>query len=626
MKSKSKTLLALVSAIFMALIVLPAYAQTPDIVTAEVDRNVLTTDDYLKLNVIINASLGGSLEPLLPPLDSFEVVGRSSSSSLSIINGTQSSKKVFTYTLRPIREGEQIIAPISVSVSGQSFYTPPIKVTITQGTGRPPAQPPTQPGNPSLPSVPGFPSLPGLSGLLNSLGFDIPFDLGAPVEQLDPFAVPPALLEQGYLVEAEVDKSSPYLGEQVTYTFRYYRPAEAVGIHSYGQPGFTGFWVHPDSEEKQYGTQVGGRNYRMTEIKTVLFPTVIGEVDIDPATITSEGDIFSRDFTLRTQPETIDVQPLPAGAPPSFSGAVGNFNIDAQVDAQETKVNDAVNVSITISGEGNLDTFADPVWQVGAEWRAFDSQSTTDIQSHEGSLIGMRTINQVLVPTKSGIFTLPSIEFGYFDPLGGIYQTTRTQPIEIKVEPNGAADVPVTAAVDDQPGEAALPAGGLRPIKPVPESGSNEQSLTQMRGFWLLWLVPLFLLIGQLGWHLWRQNLLNNPEARRSQKAAKKAYQALKRVDVDSSEYYHEVGRILTTYLSEKLNLSVIGITQIELSDLLIIHGINTALVEQVQACIAISEMGQYAPTSQIKPGEFHAETRSLIAKLEVQFKVHKQS
>jgi hypothetical protein len=364
----------------------------------------------------------------------------------------------------------------------------------------------------------------------------------------------------------------------------------------------------------------------MTEIRTILFPTVIGEIEIDAATITSEGDIFSRDFTLRTQPETIDVQPLPAGAPPSFSGAVGNFNIDAQVDAHETKVNDAINVSITISGEGNLDTFADPVWQVGAEWRAFDSQATTDIQSHEGNLIGMRTINQVLVPTQSGIFTLPSIEFGYFDPLSGIYQITRTQPIEIKVEPNGAADVPVTAAVDDQPGEAALLAGGLQPIKPVPESGSNDQSLTQMSGFWLLWLVPVFLLIGQFGFHLWRQNLLNNPEARRSQKAAKKAYQALKRIDVDSSEYYHEVGRILTTYFSEKLNLSVIGLTQIELSDLLIIQGINAALVEQVQACLAISEMGKFAPTSQIKPGEFHAETKSLIAKLEVQFKVHKQS
>jgi hypothetical protein len=299
------------------------------------------------------------------------------------------------------------------------------------------------------------------------------------------------------------------------------------------------------------------------------------------------------------------------------------FEIAAQVDMHETLVNDAITMTIKITGEGNLNTFSDPEWQVGDEWRAFDSQSSTEIQSQEGGIIGRRTIKQVLVPIKSGLFTVPAIEFSFFDPQSGTYQTRSTQPIEVNVQGGGKV---VNDSAEAQPDEVAVSAAGLRPIKAAPDVNSSNQSLTQLNGFWLLWLVPMLLLLGQLGWHLWRQNLINNPEARRSQRAAKNAYQALQKIDPDSGEYYREVGRILTTYLSEKINLNVVGLTQKKLSDILIIHGINGELVEQVLTCLSISEIGQYAPANQAKPGEFHTQTKSLISRLDMEFKAHKQS
>jgi hypothetical protein len=610
MKKQHKAYLAIISAILLTLIALPAYAQNPDILTAEVDRSEITTDEYVNLSVNINLDYGSTSEPALPPLDGFDLVGTSTSTSMSIINGVQSTQKIFQYTLRPTKLGELVIGPVSVNINGQSFNTSPLKVNVIQGNG----QPSTRPAPPSFPGIPSAPGFPSLSGLFKSFGFDIPFEFDGSVEQLDPSSVPSELLVHDFWVEAEVDNPSPYMGEQVTYTFRYFRPADSVGRHSYQEPEFTGFWVHPESGEKQFGTQVAGRNIHMTEIKTVLLPTVVGEVEIEPAMITSEGDIFSSGFAIQTLPQKIMVQPLPDGAPNGFTGAVGNFSISAEVDQNETKVNDAVTLNITISGEGNLETFADPEWQTGPQWRAFNSQSATNTQSQDGKLVGTRSINQVLVPTMPGKFTIPAIQFSFFDPQSASYQTISTNPIQINIESDGQLLAPVV--IEDDPTLIAS-LGQIRPIKDSSQSKSNPSLLTQKVGFWLLWTLPLLMLVGQYGWHKRKQYLMNNPEAKRSQKAAKKASQALKNVDINSNDYYNSVGRILTTYISDKLNRSVAGLTQAELSGLLLAQGVNNNLVEQVRTCLTISEMGQYAPTHQMNPKEVHLETKSLIAELE---------
>ena len=110
---------------------------------------------------------------------------------------------------------------------------------------------------------------------------------------------------------------------------------------------------------------------------------------------------------------------------------------------------------------------------------------------------------------------------------------------------------------------------------------------------------------------------MKNPDVNRNRKAAKNAYQALKTVDPNSKDYYGLAGRILTTYLSDKLNRSVAGLTQAEISGLLLAHGVSEQLVERVRTCLTISEMGRYAPTNLVNTKEVHLEIKSLISELE---------
>jgi hypothetical protein len=372
--------------------------------------------------------------------------------------------------------------------------------------------------------------------------------------------------------------------------------------------------VHSEPVENHYGSQLAGRNIHMTEIRHVLLPTVIGEVEIEPAQITNEGDIFNRGFTIQTLPEMVSVQALPEGTPAGFTGAVGEFSIMAEADTLQTKVNDAVTLKITINGAGNLETFADPEWEIGPQWRAFDSQSVTNIQTQDGMIAGERIIEQVLVPTLAGDFTIPAVQFSFFDPKSGSYQTTTTHPIDINAAPDGSVTAPVAIENDPIPGGSM---GEIRPQKGTLKPSSIPANLNQNASFWLLWTVPLFLLIGQYGWNKRKESLMKNPAAKRNQKASKKAYKALKAVEVNSPEYYSTVGRILTTYISDKLNRSVAGLTQAELSGLLLAHGVSSQHVEQVRTCLTISEMGQYSPIQQAERKDVHLETQSLIAELD---------
>ena len=58
-------------------------------------------------------------------------------------------------------------------------------------------------------------------------------------------------------------------------------------------------------------------------------------------------------YTVKSDPVTIEVMPLPETDKP-FSGIVGHFTIKSTLDKSSVKANDAVNLNVTVSGDGEL--------------------------------------------------------------------------------------------------------------------------------------------------------------------------------------------------------------------------------------------------------------------------------
>ena len=152
-------------------------------------------------------------------------------------------------------------------------------------------------------------------------------------------------------VTGSVDNERPYLGQQITYTFKIYQQSgTTLSFRSlrYEAPGFAGFWNSQKTEQDEYSEILDSIEYQVVEFRTVLFPSVVGTVAIDPAALAMSTEATSVDSRLESDAVAVEVLPLPAGAPSSFSGAVGRFEVSAVSDTTEGKVNETVRLTFRI--------------------------------------------------------------------------------------------------------------------------------------------------------------------------------------------------------------------------------------------------------------------------------------
>ena len=219
-------LLALVLSVGLFAAPLPAYAQSPH-VTAEVDRTDPTLYDTVTLTVTVTGenNIGA---PDFPTLSGLQITGRKITSQQTFRNGRVSAEFKFIIEMQPRHTGAIEIGPVSIPIGGDTYETDPITLNVTQGV--PSAQMPPMPTQPFRPA----------NSFLRPQGQP---------NQGDPSLQTTA--EDGtYFIESEVDNDSPYLGEQITYTSKFYSadPYFIRPIHS--APDFVGFW-NPDRPDRR---------------------------------------------------------------------------------------------------------------------------------------------------------------------------------------------------------------------------------------------------------------------------------------------------------------------------------------------------------------------------------------
>ncbi len=532
-------------------------------IQAEVDRTALSTDETLRLTVSLDSPSLLDVPRLdIPALQGFNVVGSSTSSQLSMINGQISGRVAYIYTLQPYETGDLVIAPLSVTLGGQTYSTQPIMVHVSQGTGGPAPGPPNrQPASP-------------------------------------PATTSTELTGQDLFVEAIVDNPTPYVGQQVVYTFRFYQAANLWGQPGYEAPTFTGFWSEPQRDQQGVQVQAAGRVYRVTEVRTVLFPSVVGPVTIEPARLTIPGAIFRSGQTLQTKPVELNVQPLPPEAPTGFDGAVGQFTLAATVEPTLGKVNEPLTWQVTLSGRGNVSIAPDPVWPEIESWRSFESQATVHTEIRDGQAVGSRVYERLLVPSLEGEAVIPSLEYVYFDPAMGQYQTVRSEPIPVSIAPGADGAPPATAL--PRPGqkeEVEQLTDDIHHLKAVPSSLSvADEPVTASGLYWAAWAFPLLGAAGCFAWQRRQRYWEKNLGLARSLQARKKARRVLTQARRQKGDAYGAAGQILTAYLADKLDRPVAGLTHQALVDLLVERGASPDLAERVEVLLVTSELGRFAP------------------------------
>ena len=563
------------------------------LVSAQIDKPNLTTNEVVTLTVIINNSTDTST-PLLPVLDGFDIGKRSTKSSINIINGVTTSETIYIFELRPTKTGDLIIPPISVNINGQVAYTQPIKVNVTQATGSYKSQ--------------------------------------SSASQQEVHSKT-ASSNQDYFVEATITNSAPYIGEQVDYTFRLYRPRNPSLLHrfqrtTYELPVFNNFWNEHEAEQVQGTTLINGGMYEVYEVRKILFPTMHGPTIIGPTKVVIPGMLLESDIILETEPQQLEIKSYPSNAPENFSGAVGEFIIKTEVDTTRSTVNSPITLTVELTGAGNIDALPEPIWPNIEDWRSFNGEVTVNIDSAfdnyanwlEGSLTGSRIYERILVPDSAGEFIIPPIEYTYLNPVTSEYVTISSKSVSVNIEP-GVNQSNGPSAVNSRESVERL-ASDIRHIKPVPTRLENpSQVLIFQKNYWVAWGSLLAILIIYTMWIRHKKQLTHNTSHIRNLRAYKNAQRKLNYAQANNLEPLSLCTQILSVYLHDKLDQSVTGLTHKALADLLASNRINPSLSKRVNLFMISTENEKFTPADhQTEAEELFHRLNEVISDLEREF------
>lgn len=589
---------AIVSALFTFFVLMSAstsFARQVD-VHASVDATTIGTEESVTLTVTIDGSDGSDVQVPQPPeavgLTLLQTIPRTQQ-SVSIINGQMSRSFGYSWSYRPTGQGTARIEASTVRVKDREYHTQPIQVQVIPQDQRPARARRTDP-------------------FANA--FRSPFDPPATEPAPEPD-------ESDLFIRAVPSKRSAWQNEQVVIEYRlFFR--EGIQLR---QSRLTdswdaeGFWREELDVETRPIPRImveNGLRYNTIVLKrAAVFPTRAGDMSVDPLKIESEAmlpfgsrDPFRSLFAMQTRftpvqlesPEVaIDSRPLPAGAPASFNGAVGSYAMTVNPDRTNLEVGESMQLSITVTGRGNLATMDAPVLDAPAAFDVYDPDVSTLLDRSGAQLNGSKTFRYILIPRTNGTFEIPPITFSWFDPGSGRYRTSSTDPIPVSVTGTATSPLSVTATTN------GMPVDDFAPLFTMSDewTPTHRAPLHTRWWVWSLLLLPLAVMGGAQVWRRHQNRLVHDPRWARgrrahplSRKHLKKAMELLE--SGDTKGYFEEVERAVLGFIGNRLNIAEKGLTRPQLDELMTKRGATEALRNRLKSLLDLCDRGRFAPAS----------------------------
>jgi hypothetical protein len=542
----------------------------------------------------------GDLE--LPLFRDFDVVSRSQSEqvSFSFVNGAPAFKRtvVTTLTVTPKRAGDAIIEPVRLVYQGRAYASKPIRIHVLPAGQEPPPRAGRAPSR---------------------RGLDPADEPHPPDEPLDPFAdVHPG--SRDLLLRATIDNDRPFVGQQISYSLYLLARINVSGIDKLQLPRLDGFWTEEIEAPQQLvgeGRILDGVPYRSFLLrKRALFALHPGRTVIEPAEVevlTGFGMLFSRGSARRqSQAVSLEVQPLPPGKPLGFDpGNVGQWTLTSTADPAIVSVGQPVTFRLVATGRGNVRELRLPRLPAIPGLRAYDATTTDKEIIEKGLVSGTRTVEQLLVPERTGLMEVPALAMDVFDPVQKAYRALHTDSIRVQVTPAAAG-----RASAEPLAQNVLAAGGVRPIRLRFGQASRSPPPWTRPWFWPLLALPPFGLALLLAGDRARRMLAIDPQQRRIKLARSQARKRLRGAQAllakgEAAAFYAEVGRAITGYLADKQGIVAAGLTREELSRALAARGHAEETVRRVVRALDDCDRARFAPSAGEQPVRLTMLTRA---------------
>ena len=573
---------------------------------------VVVSGDQFRLTFTVNSQKVRDFRA--PSIKGFEVLmgpSRSTQSSTQIINGnvTSTSTITFTYILMAEKEGTYSIPGATIVADGNNYTSNSVSIKVL---------PPDQSAGQSN-------GRGGVSSARNQANAG-------------------KITDKELFITATASKSKVYEQEAILLTYKIYTQVNLTQLHG-DMPDLKGFHTQEVElpSQKQWSLEhYNGKNYNTTVYSQyVLFPQQSGKLEIPSITfegtisqLVASDDPFDAFFNggsnyinikknIVTPKLTIDVKELPAGKPANFSGGVGEFTLSSSISTQELKTNDAVTIKLVISGTGNMKLINTPEVGFPQDFEIYDPKVDNKFNLTREGLTGTKVIEYLAIPRHAGTYTIPAIEFSYFDLKSQAYKTLKTDSYTLNVaKGEGNADQVIANFTSKE--DLKVLGKDIRYIKTgnthLTEKGKYFFGSTS---YYVWYIIPLALFIGFM--IIYRKQAMENANVAkvRTKKANKVATKRMKNAgkllaEKKTEAFYDEVLKAMWGYISDKLNIPVSQLSKDNIEEELNKYGVSEDLIKAFISTLNECEFARYAPGNQNEAmDKVYSSTIDIISKME---------
>ena len=552
-------------------------------ISAAMDKTKVSLNETIVLEVSITGKVVHNIpEPMLPEFEGkLDVVSISQEKIISLKDSEPFSTKLITYILKPKHVGIFIIEPIILQLDQQRLKTMPIKIKVVSANDQIVTD--AQPGDDDVQNG-------GIESDTNTV-----------------------------FVKATTNKSRVLLGEPFVYSVQLFRRTKIWSHISVQQPHIQDAWVEdllPDEEAIQ---TINGKRYYVIELlKKKVIPFSEGITAISPIRISFISDPMRGRVYLSTQPKTVSIVPLPRyNQPASFSGGVGDFKINIELDKSPLKLGNPLIAIVTISGVGGLQNVTELTIDQNPTFKLYQS----NVAYHPASNIQepfKKIFKYIIMPIQQEEMTVPPFSFSYFSLKNKKYKTISTSPVQVEIPDSMLTHMDREKKMV-QEGETE----DIRYLKPVKLSQSRVFYNTPL--FWAVVACESIGLCCVLVYYVVKQNTYIRRFFNTDQKNIEKSLKQLLKQRKSDIYKISQTNQLFLEYLTQLTGQSCQQLTYSDLQFVLHSHGVSEALIKKIMRFFLKLSQLIYSPKSikykDISYTPIYNYTRNLLKQLKAEMK-----
>ncbi len=536
---------------------------------AATDAKQIVQDNYFQVSFTLENANGQGFQA--PAFDDFDVVGGpSQSTQMTIINGRTSQKLSYSYVLTSSKPGRYTLGSARIIVDGKEYKTEPITIEVIKGN--------------------------------NAVA---------------------SSASNTNILELLISHDTAFIGQQVTLSYVLLTTEDVRSYDFSRLPEVDGFYrqaldrVSPEAERVvrngvQYVSRMLGAFALFPQKKgTFTIPSTTVELGIsEPGARTNFFfNTRLRQARVGSEPVTIHIAELPADAPTSFCGAVGDFYLGTSVDKNSITMDDAINLTLQIRGFGDPKFIEAPKQPFTADFEIYEPNLLAEEAVQQNNKIQVtKTYEYLLLPKRTGTINFQP-EMSFYNPDSGTYERVMSQEYSVNVLQGSNRTKTDLASQRIE----------LPPIYATSHLKSPSKPFVNSIGYWILNGICVLALMSLFVYHKVvekRESIdIKDIRQKRARKIALHQLSAAKDglLKGDIQKYYIELRVAVLQYLADKLKLDTKQLSKADIAALLEEH----LLQELTPSLMTLLQRGEQALYAALTPDNAHADYEMALGIIE---------